>query len=265
MKTKLTLILLCFITLFGCQITSTNNAHYSSSEEVNYFDSVLLKEKYSLNFEIDAEKGFIKIGNFLKKDQQNAIVVSLDSISSIKIYELKDDEWKLMYHQEDIDMSRVYEIKPYIEDYNFDGINDIGLKHEVSNGTSIMSFHLWLNQTDTFIDVPEFQTIGNPTIILNKKLIHGYTACCVWGDMRLTNYEWNGNELTKTEQLEISNYPSGSGIKAYITERDGITQREVEINEKDVNLIIEKFSDDWRIIDSTAQIGFTSKGVNFHY
>lgn len=263
MKTELTIILFSIISLFGCQTTSTNKD--ISSEDVNYFDSVLLKEKYSLNFESDTEKGFIKIGNFLKKEKHNAIVVSFDSLSTLKIFELENDEWKLIFHQEDIDISRVFSIEAFIEDYNFDGINDIGLRNEVSNGTSIMTFHLWLNENDTFIEVPEFRNIGNPTIIKNKNRIQGYSACCVFSEMRLTNYEWNDNKLRKMEQLEISNYPTGSGVNANIIERDGITQRKVEIKEKEINLIIEKFSSNWRIVDTTANIGFTSGGVTFFY
>jgi len=163
----------------------------------------------------------------------------------------------------EIDMSRVYSIEAFIEDYNFDGIKDIGLRNEVSNGTSIMTFHLWLNDKDTYIEVPEFRSIGNPTIIKNKNRIQGYSACCVFEEMKLTNYEWRNNKLRKMEQLEISNYPPG--INANIIERDGITQREVKIKEKEINIIIDKFHSNWKIIDTTANIGFASGGVTFFY
>lgn len=226
---------------------------------------IVAKKKYSLNFESDTEKGFIKIGNFLNEEKHNAIVVNFDSSASFKIFELVNDEWKLMFHQEDIDMSRSYSIEAFIEDYNFDGTNDIGLRTEVSNGTSIMTFHLWLNEKSTYIEVPEFRSIGNPTIIKNKNRIQGYSACCVFSEMTLTNYEWNSSKLRKMEQLKISNYPTGSGISANIIERDGITQREVGIKEKEINIIIDKFSSSWSIIDTTANIGFASGGVSFFY
>lgn len=263
MRTKLTIIFFSITALFGCQTTITNND--TSVEKVNYFDSLLQKEKYSLNYESDTEKGFIKIGNFLNHYKHNAIVVNFDSSASFKIFELENDEWKLIFHQENIDMSRVYSIEAFIEDYNFDGIKDIGLRNEVSNGTSIMTFHLWLNDKDTYIEVPEFRSIGNPTIIKNKNRIQSYSACCVFEEMKLTNYEWRNNKLRKMEQLEISNYPTGSGISVNLIERDGKTQRKVGIKEKEIDRIIDRFSTNWKIIDTTANIGFASGGVTFFY
>ncbi len=263
MRTELTIILFCISALFSYKTTINNND--KSLKEVNYFDSLLQKEKYSLNFESDTERGFIKIGNFLNEDKHNAIVVNFDSTTSFNLFELVNDEWNLIFNQNDVEMSRAYSIMPFIEDYNFDGIKDIALRNEVSNGTSIMTFHLWLNVKDTYIEVPEFRSIGNPTVIIKKNRIQGYSACCVFSEMRLTNYEWQDNKLRKMEQLKISNYPTGSGINSTIIERDGITKRVVEIKENEINRIIDKFSSNWRIIDTTANIGFASDGVTFFY
>lgn len=262
MKTKLTIVAISIILFFGCQMTNTNK---DISKNVNYFNAILLKEKHRLDFESDTEYGFIKIGNFLKTEKRNAIVISFDSLTNFKVYELQNDDWKVIFHQEDVDIFRIFGIEAFIEDYNFDGVNDIGLRNEVSNGTSIMTFHLWLNVNGTFIEIPEFQNIGNPTIVKNKNRIQGYSACCAFSEITLTNYEWNDKKLKKMEQLEISNYPTGSGINAHIIERDGITQRQVRITEKEINLIIDKFSTNLVIIDTTANIGFTSGGVTFFY
>jgi hypothetical protein len=67
------------------------------------------------------------------------------------------------------------------------------------------------------------------------------------------------------EELEISNYPTGKGISANLIERDGITQREVRIKENEIDKIIDRFSSNWRIIDTTANTGFASGGVTFFY
>jgi hypothetical protein len=267
MKIELTIILFCFTTLFGCQ-TTTENINTNTDESlklISYCDSLLQIEKYSLNFESDTDKGFLKIGNFLNEDRQNAILVSFDSSASFKIFELESNEWKLIFRQEDIDMTRAFSIEAFIEDYNFDGINDIGLRNEISNGTSIMTFYLWLNELDSFVEVPEFRNIGNPTIIKYLNRIQGYSACCAYSEMTLTNYVWFNNSLRKMEELEISNYPNGSGITANISERYGITQRAVKIKEKEINRIVDKFSSNWRIIDTTGKIGFTSGEVTFFY
>lgn len=186
-------------------------------------------------------------------------------MSSLKVFELEEDEWKLVFHQKDIGMSRVFEIKAYIEDYNFDGVNDIGLKNEVSNGTGIMSFHLWLNDNDTFIEVPEFRNIGNPTIIKKKNRIQGYSACCAFSEMNITNFEWNDTKLREIDLLEISNYPTREGIKAKIIDKEGITQKNVKISEQEINIIIDKFSSNWNLLDTTAKIGFASGEVTFFY
>lgn len=244
----------------------TNTNKENSTESIRYFNTILLKEKYNLDFESDTENGFIKIGNFLNKERHNAIIVNFDSLTTtFTVFELKNDDWETIFHQEDVAIHRAFEIKAFIEDYNFDGVNDIGLRNEVSNGTSIMSFHLWLNENNTFIEVPEFKDIGNPTIIKKKNRIQGYSACCVFSEISLTNYEWNDKKLRKTEELEISNYPTGSGINADIIARDGKTHRQVRITEKEINLIIDKFSGNWKIIDTTANIGFASGGVTFFY
>ena len=218
-----------------------------------YFTDLLEKEKLSKNFEEDSENGYIKVGNFLVREKKNAIIISFDTITSFKVYELNDNEWKEIFKQDETNFKRINQLKAYIEDYNFDGINDIGIRNEVSNGTAIMTFHLWITGSKSFKYIPEFEDIGNPLIIKKSNTIQGFKACCKFTEMTLCNYNWNEDKLIKITELEIGNFPYG--IEAKLKNIAKKNETEIELSENEISKIIEKYSENWQINDTTANSG----------
>lgn len=227
----------------------------SLSKVEKYFDNKLSTEKRSANFEDDSENGFIKIGNFLSTDKRNAIVISFDSITSLKIYELRNNEWDKIYQQNNVNMARINTIEAFIEDYNFDGIKDIGIKNQVSNGTSIMTFHLWLSKGKSFKHIPEFENIGNPIIVEKTKVIQGFEACCAFSEITLCDYHWKKDKLIQIRQLEISNYPSGAGVEATLKNIKEKTEKKLKPTKEEISEIINKYSENWKLYDTSVNSG----------
>ncbi|HRG19146.1 MAG TPA: hypothetical protein PLP39_08645 [Flavobacterium lutivivi] len=228
----------------------------SLSKVEKYFDNKLNKEKQAENFEEDSEYGFIKIGNFLSSDKRNAIVISFDSITSLKIYELKNNEWEKIYQQNNVNFARINTIEAFIEDYNFDGIKDIGVKNQVSNGTTIMTFHLWLSEGNRFKHIPEFESIGNPTIVEKAKIIKGFEACCAFSEITLCDYHWEKEKLIKIRELDISNYPSGAGVEVTLKNLKEKTEIKHKPTKDEISEIIYKYSENLKLNDTNANIGF---------
>lgn len=243
-------ILIIFIVLvnFGCQKSE------KLSKTDKYFTEKLNKEKLSKSFEEDSEFGYIKIGNFFKPNIKNAVVISFDTISNFTIYELMDNTWMKIYNQKNANFSRINGIEAYIQDYNFDGVNDIGIKNEVTNGTGIMTFHLWLTEKKSFKYVPEFEEIGNP-IILNKfKIIQGFKACCCFSEITLSDYYWKKNNLITIQELEIKNYTTG--IEANLKNIEKNTENKVELSQNYISNIINKYSiENWQLNDTSGKKG----------
>lgn len=247
-KKKLILILTIIFVFFGCQKTE------KLSKTDKYFIDKLTEEKLSKDFEEDSEYGYIKIGNFFDPNIKNAVVISFDTITNFTIYELNANEWKQIFQQKKANFSRINGIEAYIKDYNFDSINDIGIKNEVSNGTAIMTFHLWLSEKKSFKYVPEFEYIGNPIILNNAKIIQGFQACCVFSEITLCDYYWEKTKLVKTQELEIKNYPSG--IEANLKNIKKKTEKKIELSGNDISKIIKKYSiEKWQLIDTTSNSG----------
>ncbi|MGX7668757.1 XAC2610-related protein [Flavobacterium pedocola] len=252
------LILVLIFTFFGCQKTK------KLSETERYFINKLTTEKSSDTFEEDSEHGYIKIGNFLNPTKKNAVVISFDTITTFTVYELKKDQWTQIYQQKKANFSRINGLEAYIEDYNFDGVKDIGIKNEVSNGTAILTFHLWLSDKNSFSYVPDFEEIGNPVLLNKIKTIQGFKACCVYNEITLGEYHWEKHKLIKTEELEISNYPSG--IEATLKNIPKKTERKITLSGNDISKIIQKYSlEKWQLNDTVANTGllrqFASLGL----
>ena len=215
-----------------------------------HFNNRLRKEKSSANFEEDTEFGYIKIGNFLNADIQNAIVIRFDSTTTFSVYELKNDQWEPIYEQQDSTLSRAHSMEAYIEDYNFDGIKDIGIRNEVSNGAAIMSFHLWLAEGKTYRYVPEFEVIGNPIIVKQRHIVQGFSACCMFSELTLADYQWDHNKLINTSVLEIHNYPTGMGIEATYKDLQNQIESKIDISENEIAEIIDTYSTHWQLVHS---------------
>ncbi len=218
-----------------------------------HFNNQLRKENSPANFEENTEFGFIKVGNFLNADIQNAIVIRFDSTTTFSVYELKNDQWEPIYEQKDSTLSKAHSMEAYIEDYNFDGIKDIGIRNEISNGAAIMSFHLWLAEGKTYRYVPEFEVIGNPIIVKHRQKIQGFRACCVFSELTLADYQWDHNKLINTSVLEISNYPSGIGIEANLKNLQTQTESKIDISENEIAEIIDMYSTHWQLVDTTNE------------
>ena len=213
-----------------------------------HFNNRLRKEKSSANFEADTEFGYIKVGNLFNADTKNAIVIRFDSTTTFSVYELKNDQWEPIYEQQDSTLSRTYSIEAYVEDYNFDGITDIGIRNEVSNGAAIMSFHLWLAEGKSYRYVPEFERIGNPMIAKHRQRIQGFSACCMFSELKLSDYRWDHHKLINTSVLEISNYPSGMGIEASLKDLQNQTEYKVDISENEIAEIIDTYCTHWQLV-----------------
>ena len=242
------ILILTSILFYGC------NKPVKLSKIDKYFDNELTKHKLSKNFEEDSEYGYIRIGNFFNAKKKNAIVISFDSITSLKVYELDNNNWNQIYQQKNANFSRINDLKTYIEDYNFDGIKDIGIRNEVSNGTAIMTFHLWLSEGNTFKYIPDFEEIGNPVIVQKAKIIQGFEACCVFTEITLCDYSWHKNKLSKIRELNISNY--SYGIDANVKDLSRKIERKVKLTKKDISEIINKYSENWKLNDTTVNSSF---------
>lgn len=215
-----------------------------------YFENKLIKNKLIGNFEEDSENGYIKIGNFLNVNRKNAIVISFDTITSLKVYELRKNQWLKIFQQNNVDIARIFAIQTFVEDYNFDGIKDIAIKNQVSNGTAIMTFHLWLSEGNTFKYIPEFKEIGNPTIIEKLKIIKGFKACCAFTEISISDYHWSKTKLNKVSELNIGNYVYG--VKARQKDLIKKVDKTITLTIKEITEIINNYSENWKVKDTTT-------------
>jgi hypothetical protein len=167
----------------------------------------------------------------------------------LSVYELKDNEWIKTYNHQNKDAVFFRADGVYIADYNFDGVNDIGVLKTVSNGAAIMSFSLWLNKKNTFKYIPKFEEIGSPTLLTKHTAIQGYTACCVFTQMNISNYKWKKDSLIKTSEYAIENYPYG---KFVILTKEGKETKLPAYTPKEINAIIEHYSENWKLIDTVS-------------
>jgi hypothetical protein len=243
------LIFISMIITVGCKKASVDHQIISESEQ--FITRVLNQEKNNPNFEIDSMFAYIKIGNFFNPEKQNAIVVIFDSIQVCKVFELVNEEWKLLFSDEVKELSRAFPIEAYIEDFNFDGEKDIALKNIVSNGTAIFSFHLWIKEKNSFIEIPEFYEIGNPMVVKNNQIIIGYWACCMFEEMSISHYKWENHHLKKIKQLDISDYPYMREAK--LTDFEKKSTQNVPISNRKIKFYIDNFSTNWSLIDSTSK------------
>ncbi|MFP9113972.1 XAC2610-related protein [Flavobacterium sp. RHBU_3] len=244
LKNTIIAILLTLI-VCGCQKAKP----LSKAEQ--YFSDKMLAEKLSDDFTDTSDFGYIRIGKFLNKNKQQALVIHTDSITDLSVYELKDDEWIKTYNQQHTDFLRPDLV--YIADYNFDGINDIGVVNMVSNGTAIMSFSLWLNKGSTFKYIPEFEEIGTPMLLTKHNAIQGYTACCAFESMNIGNYKWEKDSLIKTSEYAIEDYPYG---KTVTLTKDGKETKLPAYTKKDINAVIEHYAQNWKLVDTVSRNRF---------
>ncbi len=251
-RNYLYIILILFIVICGCQ----NQKPVQLSKVDEYFHNKLFKEKLSDNFEEDSEFGYIKIGNFLDLHKKNAVIISFDSITNFIVYELQNDEWEQIYQQKNVDFSRINGCKAYIEDYNFDGIKDIGILNGISNGTAIMTFHLWLSKEKTFQHIADFKTIGNPKILKQEKIIQGFEACCVFTEISLSDYKWDNFNLVKTHELAIFNQPYG--VDAILRNSQKRIEKKIKLSQNDISIIINEYSENWKLVDTTFNSRFSN-------
>jgi hypothetical protein len=236
------------ITVCGCGLTSV--AQISDT-----LTSILNREISASHFEYPSESGYIRIENDLPANPKKAIVIRIDTVSKLEVYELRNSSWCLMYHQDQLEFDEYFRIGLYFEDFNFDGRKDIALRSYVSNGTAIMTFQLWLFENNSFLPVPEFQTIGNPVILPNRKIIQGFTACCVFGEIKLTNYKWVKEQLIPVNELEISNY--SGGINAQLKMSYPIITKTIRIGKKGIRKLLNIYSKNWSLIGSFGAENWT--------
>ncbi|NOQ75290.1 MAG: hypothetical protein GQ574_24985 [Crocinitomix sp.] len=93
-------------------------------------------------FETKPFKAF-ESGFLLNDSVQNAIYVEqLDSTCNIHLYELKMNEWVLVFQKFDLAFNSLYFDLNYI-DFNFDGTKDLFMRMTCSNGYAISRGHLF--------------------------------------------------------------------------------------------------------------------------
>jgi hypothetical protein len=71
MKLIKILVFISIIIIVSCKKPSVDQV--ATSETEMYFTQILNREKFNSNFESDTVLGYIKIGNFLNPEKQNAI------------------------------------------------------------------------------------------------------------------------------------------------------------------------------------------------
>lgn len=238
---KVAVFTLLMLILVSCE------KHKPLSAAEQYFADKMLTEKQSGNFADTSDFGYIRIGKFLNNKRQNAVVIQRDTVSVLSVYELKDEEWVKIFSQKNPEHLRPDYV--YITDYNFDGVNDIGVLGSVSNGTAIMSFHLWLNKGDTFKYVPEFSDIGNPILLPKHKTIQGYSACCVFESMDISNFKWVNDSLVKTSEFAIENYPYG---KSVTLKKDESETKLSPFSQNEINAIVKHYAENWKLVDTST-------------
>lgn len=248
MKLKKQAIIMMLIILAFANCFSQIDKSIESSKTKSYFNTLLEIKKQTDNFELDTTLGYIKVGYLFNNEKKNAIVISFDSLSTFSVYELRNNNWIELYNQTNVGFSRVFEIKAYIEDFNFDGIKDIGIKNEISNGTTIMTFRLWLSKPDNnFIYIPGFEEIGNPKIVNEKKIIQGFTACCAFSNISLTDYVWENFSLQKTHSIELESNYNAKNQQATETFYKLNTEKKIQLSQKEIKTIIDDFDNNWKL------------------
>lgn len=167
-KTMLFFLVLLFI---GCK----------KNENKNYFLKEDSNKEYYLYYSQD-KNNELKVERFIIKDKSTKNVQKID-LSFI-------DE-----------LFSKYQSDFFLQDVNFDGINDIMIPNYIGTTDEKFSFFIYDKKNQSFYHKKELDNILNPEIITSKKQI-----CSKWHyvttSYNLYKYSWVGDSLMINEKYE---------------------------------------------------------------
>jgi hypothetical protein len=142
---------------------------------------------------------FVKIGEFISPDLKSGVLIYTpnDTTISVELYTLNMSGWSLASQKVNLKTSWLM-FYPVFADYNFDGINDIYININVSNGNSLSSGYLFtIGPHNTLISHPETETIRDMTPDNKTRSVKGrkYLGCFNYDTVYDETYKWKENKL----------------------------------------------------------------------
>lgn len=125
----------------------------------------------------------------------------------VTFYRKQNGNWnKIIYHE--VDLIRAYEIFSRIEDFNFDGYQDIALHYSTSNGCASEYFQLFIYNphSNSFKYIKAFSDLGCPIALYKEKVIRSRHASCGCGCFIINEHKWNGNTLKLVKDIVKDNH-----------------------------------------------------------
>lgn len=151
------------------------------------------------------------------------------SFTIIKLYDKKENEWKLSHQDTVYSHNSLMQLQPEIKDYNSDGLGDFQFCLEVGANLAnqVIVVFLYLDQSKTFKKIGESWNL-NYSKELNM-FRERYVSSTVWAKF----YKLKGDTLTKafevnlniTSEIVIEYTPNGDTLKITRTDLNQDTNR----------------------------------------
>ncbi len=97
-----------------------------------------------------------------------------------------------------------------IEDVNFDGYMDFTYQFLQTKNAGMSRLWLWDEETEQFVEEPEYANISNPSVDQKTQTISGILTHTNAGDKTETFHRWEDGRLVCFRQEEIT-YPDENG------------------------------------------------------
>lgn len=125
----------------------------------------------------------------------------------VKFYKKLNDRWiNIMIFE--IDLVRAFEIFSRLEDFNFDGYQDIALHYSTSNGCASEYFQLFTYDpgSNNFKYIKEFSELGYPVVLPNEKIIKSRHASCGCDCFMISEHKWTGDSMILYKTIVKDNH-----------------------------------------------------------
>lgn len=195
-------IVLVFLVFISCQ----PNEKARVQIENNSVSSLLRKSLKQDSLEFckwkikDSNFLFLKAGNFLSKNQKNALVIQSKSDSSyfLEFYVEKNKKWIKTTFIDSISISPM-QFNLSFEDFNFNGNNDIYIQTNISNGFGVSSGLIFTQKHQKLEYNEVLSYLGNISIDNKEKMIFSEEVIFCKSDGRkeicITSYRWENEGL----------------------------------------------------------------------
>lgn len=197
--------------------------------------------KQETNFEKDTYPYYLRIFTITGINEVFAATATFEP-EKVSFYKKRNDDWHKIIAFE-VDLIRAYEVFSRMEDFNFDGYNDIALHYSTSNGCASEYFQLFLYEpsSNNFKYIKQFSELGCPIALYGEKVIKSRHASCGCGCFVVNVHKWNGNTLELVKDIVKDNHHDTLITSFYNSFGKTIKQEKKIINFEDAQKILDYY------------------------